>query len=322
MIKKAIIEFIVGKSIVAVCFVFIGVSLLEVIKQGGFTWNADVLWLISVGGSAYSFSLLVIVLAWYYLLKNCGESSATFSKCYFIYSKSQIAKYLPGNVFHYAGRHVLGRGECWSNNAMITALFLETGGLIVASLSIVSIGLIVNVNFLSTNSYRFYKTILIILSGSGMLLLLMPLVRAKLIRVNFENKFLDSCKQIFFNIKCNKYSVIVYMLYVLFFIFNGFLLYLTFFLRFLDVFQLSQAFYFIGVLSLAWLIGFITPGAPGGLGVREAVMITALSQTLTKINSLELALLFRGFTITGDLFLYISSYLIDKIKNREQNTLK
>lgn len=33
----------------------------------------------------------------------------------------------------------------------------------------------------------------------------------------------------------------------------------------------------IGIEAAAWLVGFVVPGAPGGLGVREAVLIAGLS---------------------------------------------
>jgi uncharacterized membrane protein YbhN (UPF0104 family) len=50
----------------------------------------------------------------------------------------------------------------------------------------------------------------------------------------------------------------------------------------------------------AWLVGYATPGAPGGIGVREAVLVALLAGTAAPEQALLLALLFRGVTIVGD----------------------
>ena len=32
-----------------------------------------------------------------------------------------------------------------------------------------------------------------------------------------------------------------------------------------------------GLFSLAWVVGFVTPGAPAGLGIRDAILVTGLT---------------------------------------------
>ena len=58
------------------------------------------------------------------------------------------------------------------------------------------------------------------------------------------------------------------------------------------------------VAVLAWLVGFVTPGAPGGMAVREVVYVTFLSKAMASEDVLIAALIFRVMTILGDLTLY------------------
>jgi hypothetical protein len=64
------------------------------------------------------------------------------------------------------------------------------------------------------------------------------------------------------------------------------------------------------VSAAAWLAGFVTPGAPGGLGVREAILVMALEGTLGKGGALAAAALFRAATTLGDVALYLAALVI------------
>jgi glycosyltransferase 2 family protein len=59
-------------------------------------------------------------------------------------------------------------------------------------------------------------------------------------------------------------------------------------------FMLTAAF------SLAWVIGFVIPGTPAGLGVRESVMVLLLSASLPQHAILQLVIATRLATLFGD----------------------
>jgi hypothetical protein len=63
----------------------------------------------------------------------------------------------------------------------------------------------------------------------------------------------------------------------------------------------AEAPFFIGVMALSWIAGFVAPGAPAGLGVREGVMAVLLTPTLDNARALEVILAFRVATTLGDL---------------------
>lgn len=54
----------------------------------------------------------------------------------------------------------------------------------------------------------------------------------------------------------------------------------------------------VGAFALSWVAGFLVPGAPAGLGVREAVLVALLSPSVDR--ALPVVLGFRLATILGD----------------------
>lgn len=53
-------------------------------------------------------------------------------------------------------------------------------------------------------------------------------------------------------------------------------------------------------IAAAWLLGFLVPGAPGGLGIREFVLVLGLTPVTGEAQAALDALMFRLVTITGD----------------------
>ena len=61
------------------------------------------------------------------------------------------------------------------------------------------------------------------------------------------------------------------------------------------------------IFSIAWLAGFIIPGAPGGIGVREVVIIFFISPIIGEAQSTVVAIALRFITLLGDLWFLIIS---------------
>lgn len=61
----------------------------------------------------------------------------------------------------------------------------------------------------------------------------------------------------------------------------------------------------VGVFSVAWTAGFLAPGAPAGLGVREAVLVATLGQVVAGYNIAGLALLLRLVTTAADTAVFV-----------------
>lgn len=62
-----------------------------------------------------------------------------------------------------------------------------------------------------------------------------------------------------------------------------------------------------GAYIIAWLAGLITPGAPAGVGIREVALIYFLGETLSLDALLMAVVLGRVVTVLGDLFFFAAS---------------
>lgn len=76
-----------------------------------------------------------------------------------------------------------------------------------------------------------------------------------------------------------------------------------------DVFELTCLF------AIAWLAGYLVPGAPGGLGVREAMMVLLLSHLLGAGVAVGLAFTLRVTTTLGDAVAFVLGILAPKDAN-------
>jgi hypothetical protein len=65
----------------------------------------------------------------------------------------------------------------------------------------------------------------------------------------------------------------------------------------------------IAVFATAAVAGFVTPGAPGGLGIREAVISAGLSSYLGVDLAIAVALTLRAATVLGDLVIFVLGWI-------------
>ena len=75
------------------------------------------------------------------------------------------------------------------------------------------------------------------------------------------------------------------------------------------VFRINDTALFVAVFSLSWIAGFIIPGAPGGLGVREFMILLMLGPGYGETPALSAALLLRIITAGGDVLSFLYSFL-------------
>lgn len=62
----------------------------------------------------------------------------------------------------------------------------------------------------------------------------------------------------------------------------------------------------VAAFTLAWAIGFVTPGAPAGLGVREGLLLLLLAHGLGTANATLLILMLRIATTLGDMLCFVA----------------
>jgi glycosyltransferase 2 family protein len=186
-----------------------------------------------------------------------------------VYLKTNIAKYLPGNVWHFYGRVSAAQAVGFSLAAstlsiLIEALLMAASALTIALLS------------LQQSSWGVQAVIL-----AGVLAAVHPRILNPLLQVaaRLKRKGKSPSPEETAPSEPSGFQVKRYPLAPLLgeFVFvglrgSGFLL--TFLA--LSPIDLNQIPLLIGVFGLAWLLGLVIPGAPGGIGVFEATAVGLL----------------------------------------------
>jgi glycosyltransferase 2 family protein len=252
---------------------------------------------------------LMLSQVWKNLISGFGWK-INFKESFIILGRSQIAKYIPGNVFHYLGRHLLSKNIGIPNGIIINSIFSETILLVTSSVFIFFISAIIygyrNFIFEGINNLIVPVTIT---AGIIILLLLIaffifkfiPGIKEKLLRHNMiVNLKSLNIKKLWINLLSGL------MLCMIFFFLTGLIMW------YLDEYFWGESrvlfLFFIGTNAVAWVAGFITPGASGGIGVREVVIIALLAPYIGQPEALVLAIILRLVTMCGDLLSFAMTY--------------
>ncbi len=270
----------------------IGFVIRKIIEYSGQIKFSDIsfkqLIVLSVFVMFYAGFNILLAVAWQHILDYLGIKTDRKTAIR-VYGLSQIAKYVPGNIFHFAGRQAIGQSKGWPASPLARSVLWELGLLAIAGslYSILLIPLILP------------SSVSIILST--VVFLLVVLVVSFAIRKWLNNEVAYAWCQ-----------------HVLFLFMAGSLFFGIFWVSSVgqDV-NLTPSTYvlLVGVYVVAWLAGLVIPGVPAGIGVREAVFLWLLQNQLPAGLLLESILLGRLITILGDVLFYFASLVIRADKN-------
>ena len=309
-----------NKSLQIIGYVITFASVLYIAWHGYKNWNRitsifsfkDTWPVILYSAIFYTFLFLLIALAWKVIMTSLN-GKITFKNSFTIYGRSNISKYIPGNVFHFVGRGLMSKEIGIGTNVVLNGIFLETLLLVIATGVIAVPSLIIygteKISFLNTNRIIFIIAVLTLLLIIAVVCIkFIPSLKNWLIK---RNLLVDTGKINFKTLALSSALVII----IYFFYYGSVSLILFYLSNYFWSLQLHQFFIFLGAYSLGWLLGFITPGAPGGLGVREAVITGFLTPSLGAPKALVLALVFRLITIFGDFLFFLVAYLVSLTKS-------
>jgi uncharacterized membrane protein YbhN (UPF0104 family) len=292
---------ILGIIISLLAFIFV---IQRIWTIGRSAWDQllsiNILIIIVMGGVAHGVNYFLIGLAWQKLLVWFGETKALPRISLIVYGRTQIAKYLPGNFFHYPTRHLMGNRVGFHHPALVGAAFYEIIGILVAAGTISLIGLPKSLNIAST----IYMRVAIIL----LVLVLSLLLQFFLVRFSIGRKLGFPEKSV-----SNAFRELlpIWAIYLVFFIIEGLILWgivggVT------GSWFIMPYLYIVSTFTISWVVGFLTPGAPAGLGVRDAVMILILTYFLGAPAAAFTTLIARLVATIGDLVNFLISIFLFK----------
>ena len=229
---------------------------------------------------AAAFSVLVVVLgnvlgsiaSWLLLRREAMTLTLPFLVT--LNGLAQMAKYLPGNVLHLVGRFYVVKQHTDARVALAFSVY----ELMLLILGGCGVGFLY-VHFVQPAAWSLFTvaSLSLLLLATGVLVLL----RLKFLKASVADLGL---------------TVTLYLV--------SFLCYgLAFHALFAWVFEVDSvsALLCAVLFALAFVAGYVTPGAPGGLGVREFVFMI-LAQPLTDATlAVSVVVMFRFFSVAGDL---------------------
>lgn len=284
-------------------FIYYLINNIELLKSVNF--SANTLLGISICIFEYTIVMLLSAITWNLLLKSL-DIELSHSKSIYIYFVSQIGKYIPGNIGHHIGRVTISRNYGLPTGKVVFSMTLEIVLIIFSALFISLIGWLLfdSISKASeTVSIPIWNIVVVCL-----FLLTIPYA----LKISLE--WIVNKKQ------CNedqpyvlptpRISIILaaLLLYTIAFSINGLILW-TLSGIILQDFETNLLLY-ISIFAISWTVGFITPGAPAGLGVREATLIILFGMIFDNDNALGLAILLRIVTTLGDGAIFIVGHVI------------
>lgn len=241
------------------------------------TFTLKLLALLMLLAAIYGAANALLASAWRILMKSLGQaiSGRTATR---IYGLTQLAKYVPGNIFQFAGRQLLAMSYGFSGKAIAKSAFLEL--------------------------------LLLVLTGAGFTLWMSPLLYPAFSAVYGLSIFIIMAALIAWGLKWRGHAGLIMVIarYFLFLFISG-TVFLCVLYSIADSWTLTfvQVLPLIGAYVIAWLAGLVTPGSPAGVGIREFLLILMLKPFFAEIDIVVAVILSRMTTVVGDSVFYLYS---------------
>ncbi|MBS4961097.1 MAG: flippase-like domain-containing protein [Clostridiales bacterium] len=268
----------------------------------------------------YTIQLLLLCIPWINLVSIFTDGKVYQLKVpglfSYLYTKSNILKYVPGNVFQYVGRNEL-------------AVRLQLSHVEVASATLVEIVLtLLSAFFISAVCiWAYTKQFILLYQEQFVWVLFVGALLFCMISIVFIKFYRDKVSLYYKKYRglIKRRTAIVKVFFSFLFYAVNFLVNAALFLVILylcGVYQLSfdAVRTLIGAFILSWAVGYVTPGSPGGIGVREVIMTAVIAGSgIASEDMIMLAMLFyRGVNIVGDIAAFILSFMFFHYKRKEE----
>jgi hypothetical protein len=238
-------------------------------------------WAVLAGASLlYGASNALLALAWREILLRF-DTVIDRRSALRTYGISQIAKYVPGNVFQFASRQVIGLSRSLAGGALARSVYWELG---VLSSSGVLVGLLALPLLLQDLPVWGGGALFVAAAAGAGVAVSRRLGRPVAAAVAYHVAFLALAGGVFLVVLTDLGSP--------------------------SVTQAGLALAAVGSYVVAWLAGLLTPGAPAGVGVREVVLLFLLGDQQPEQALLVAVLAHRAATLVGDVLFFGAALLL------------
>lgn len=261
----------------------------------GSTYAGRLLGLCLIAMCVYLVGLGAMGIAWWRVQSAYMQQRPPLRPFFAVYATTQFAKYLPGNVGHFVGRHVLLRRYGVEHAALVMGTLTEAGFLVLAALvwaasdlrvllPRIAIG-ITPLEVLAIEVVALFVVIFVLQAcrkRNARLAALVPLhAPTRLFAVLPLHLFLFATMAATLMLPAQAFPISADALWML-----------------------------PAAAATSWIAGFLVIGAPAGIGVREAVFVAVLQGHLPESDILLLAAAFRIATFGGDVLFLLVGLLL------------
>lgn len=250
----------------------------------------------------YGVNVFICAFPWFNFVKIFEGMKLSFFEVASIYTKANLLKYIPGNVLQYIGRNELAIRSKIAH----TKVAFATGCDIVSNLGAVFILVLIFSGDEIVNIAKSYDIKLVIAVAFLIIIILIVLFfvflkKKSIITEDKLKEFINaSILNIIFYIAINLFSSVLFIIILM------------------EIAQEEVYSYgiVVGAFLLSWIVGFIIPGAPGGIGIREA-MITFLLAGFVPEESIVVSILtYRLITTIGDLIGFFIAAMLQRVHEK------
>jgi uncharacterized membrane protein YbhN (UPF0104 family) len=241
----------------------------------------------------------LLAIAWWWLAGIYGRRPS-MRRGYSVWSRSQLAKYLPGNVFHYVGRQMLGREVGLSHPALVASGLLEMVSLVLSAALLSAAGAA-----LTQTQLPILLSLPAGLAIAGLGVAAWPMIDRLLRRFPPTAEPMADLPPLSMSQTLRLLGPAV-ALHLLFFAGTGMVLWALLTLAWPQA--PVDAERVVWLYALAWAAGTVTPGAPGGVGVREVVLTLGLAPLIGEPRAAALAVALRLVTVGGDVLAALAGW--------------
>lgn len=271
-----------------------------------------------VAAGVFALTAAFSIVGWRVILLHLSQPQP-FARTAYAFCITQIAKYLPGNVGHHVGRIAVAKSSLGiPASVTIISIMQESAlaclaALIVGAMSLVVVSEGAYASFLDIavhgSPINFGAALFGIVSAGILVLFAVNAWRKRPSPtdshiVNWLFRFTPSWPAVLLALPS----------YLAIYLVNGLALWIVA----ASVMELKGADLLIltGAYSLSWMVGFLLPGAPGGLGVREAALAMILNGIYPAEAVFSISVLSRVSTVVADLLIFAFGVILSRRSNR------
>ena len=309
--KRSKIWKIVGGIITVIVIVFIIKKLLEFdIDYTMLLQPQNLVYLIIVS-IVYGVHMLVLCIPWKTFIQLLSGKKIPFHEAAWVYNKSNLLKYIPGNVFQYIGRNELAFRMKVSHVDVSFSTVCDVLLLVVMNfvLSILFYGDGVSKWLAEYGTDSLYWIFIVIAVICAIAIVLFIKKREKVVGYFAKLKVFFRRESLAPIIGCIVFDagLCILIAYCSSIAFNMMGIQL----------KADELPIVMGAYMLSWIAGFIIPGAPGGIGIREAARTLLLAGIFPVEQALLSSVIFRFIMVIGELIGLLLAFIVKKLSEKK-----